>query len=313
MVRFEFISAGHKSNIEGVAILKDGGHFIEEKYDGSRFGVETCDKSFYSVLSRGGIDRVDNIPYIIKQLRDMGMPPNSVLDCEAIVFHEDRKLRWELARSVMGTKVYNPNVQEASLLIFDVQWWDGVDVRDLSYSKRREIVVNFVENNGEVKTFDTYKGFNYIFYPRRWSIEHYKWLWDLVVEEGKGEGIMLKSDDAPSYGKSWTKVKKEDTVDAFILSATKGKGKYQGMIGTIELAVYNNGVVYPIGKVSNIGEDSERRHMTDLAVKGELKHKVLEVKFNEVTKNFKLRHGRFMRWRPEKAMEECLLDQLKDL
>jgi ATP-dependent DNA ligase len=138
------------------------------------------------------------------------------------------------------------------------------------------------------------------------------YLWTQVVDKGNGEGIMLKHKKATAYGKNWTKVKKEDTVDCFILSATPGKGKYEGQIGTLELAVYSGDTIYPIGKISNVGTDSDRLNMTNLAREGKLKNRVIEVKYNEVTKNLKLRHGRFIRWRDDKAPAACLVDQLKD-
>ena len=87
------------------------------------------------------------------------------------------------------------------------------------------------------------------------------------------------------------------------------EGKYEGQIGALELAVYNDGVIWPIGKCSGM-EDSVRRDMTDMALHGELKYKVIEVKYNDVTKNKKLRHPRFICWRPDKPKEACLLEQL---
>ncbi len=75
----------------------------------------------------------------------------------------------------------------------------------------------------------------------------------------------------------------------------------------------NGDVIWPIGKVSNVGDDDTRKKMTDMALHSELKDNVIEIKFNEVTKNLKLRHGRFMRWRDDKPMFECKLEQLEEL
>lgn len=309
MSKFEFVSTGKKTTIDGVAFLNDENNYIEEKFDGSRFGVHRKADSSFEVLSRGGIDRADNVPYIIEQLQDLGLPNGTVLDCEIIVLDPDRKLRWELTRSVMGTKGYNPALK-AHLLIFDVQWWNGEYVGELPYLARRRLILEFVN---ALDKFDTYATNNLIAHTRAWPLKRYEWLWNLVVNEGNGEGIMIKNGAIGKYGKTWTKVKKEATCDCFILGATSGKGKYEGQIGTLELAVYNHGAIYPIGKISNVGTDDDRRDMTNMALRSELKDKVIEVKYNEVTKNFKLRHGRFTRWREDKAKEDCILEQLKEV
>jgi len=306
---YTFIRAGKKANIEGAQLLKGSNTlYVEEKFDGSRFGLEKDSDGKWHAISRNGIDRINNIPYIEEQLQELFLPNNTVLDCEVIVFHSDRQKRWELSRSVMGTNDYDSKVLEAHLLIFDVQMYDGLSYLKHSYlERRRKLAQIFGEIEFELQ--DTYKQYRNLAIPRSWSIRYLEELWKTVVEKGNGEGVMLKSDKIRNYGKDWTKVKKEDTADAFILGATPGKGKYSGQIGALELAVYNGGTIWPIGKCSGM-DDAVRLEMTELALQGNLKDLVIEVKYNDVTKNKKLRHPRFMRWRPEKKKEECLLSQL---
>ena len=308
MNKFKFISAGKKANIEG-AILLAGSNtlYVEEKFDGSRFGLELTEEG-WCAWSRNGIDRASNIPYIIEQLNALDLPVGTVLDCEVIVMHEDRTKRWELSRSVMGTKEFNPEAIRAHLLIFDIQYLGLDDFKKESYIFRRSVIKRLFKDH-KMTTNDTYMCTHNLAYPRAWTMSHLKDLWRIIVDEQNGEGVMLKNDKVSNYGKDWTKVKKEATADAFILGATPGKGKYEGQIGALELAVYNEGVIWPIGKCSGMDDDT-RKTMTDLALHGALKHLVIEVKFNDVTKNKKLRHPRFIRWREDKAKEACLLEQL---
>ncbi len=312
-MKFEFVSSGSKSNIEGAVLLRGSNDlFIEEKFDASRYGLELDMDGNWHAYSRGSIDRIDNIPYIVDDLEMLMLPRGTVLDCEVCVMHPDRTKRWELSRSVMGTKHYNPEADRATLLIFDIQYLGKEDLRYTSWLSRRSVIKKIFKDS-VLEQHDTYFSSAHLAYTRAWPIIGINKLWKHIVVDGHGEGVMIKNSKIAKYGKDWNKVKKEHTIDAFILGTTNGKGKYEGQIGTLEVAVYSNGVIWPIGKVSNVGDDDTRKQMTDMALHGELKNRVIEIKFNEVTKNLKLRHGRFMRWRDDKPADECLLEQLEEL
>jgi len=312
-MKFEFVSSGSKANIEGALLLQNSVDlYVEEKFDASRYGLELDMDGKWHAYSRGGIDRIDNIPYIVDELQLLDLPRGTVLDCEVCVMDPDRTKRWELSRSVMGTKHYNPEAERATLLIFDIQHYGDTDLMTASWLYRRAKIKAIFESSTMIKN-DTYFNTGYVAYTRAWPITNIADLWHMIVDLGHGEGVMIKSNRIAKYGKDWNKVKKEHTIDAFIIGTTNGKGKYEGQIGTLEVAVMNGDVIWPIGKVSNVGDDATRKSMTDMALHGELKNRVIEIKFNEVTKNFKLRHGRFMRWRDDKPADECLLEQLEEL
>ncbi len=307
---FEFIRAGKKCSPEGIPLLvKNKRMTIEEKFDGSRFGAEIASETI-KVLSRNGIDRACNVPYITEELRAMFLD-NTILDGEIIHLHEDRKVRWEMARSVMGTKEFNPNIKQAHYCIYDIQMHNGESLKATAYAKRRNILKEYFKD-GVVHDYYIVKG--QLAMPRAWMLtqEVYNKMWKDIVEDNQGEGVMIKDLSETKYAKSWTKVKKDFTIDAFVVGTEKGKGKYQGMIGSLILAVYTeSGNTVEIGKCSGM-TDQERRDFTDMAIAGNLKGLVVEVKANEVTKNLKLRHPAFMRVRDDKPQKECFLTQLKE-
>jgi ATP-dependent DNA ligase len=310
-MKFNFVSSGKKANIEGAQLLVNNNNlYVEEKFDGSRFGLELEEDGWHA-YSRGGIDRIKNIPYIREQLEEMQLPVGTVLDCEVIVFHSIRKKCWELTRSVMGTNTYNPEAEKAHLLIFDIQHIGEEDYTNRPWIDRRSALKELFGEKEKVghETYYIVKD-TWLAYPRAYSLRQLERLWEYIVTEHDGEGVMLKNARLGKYGKDWTKVKKEYTIDCFVIGTTKGKGKYEGQIGALEVAVYNGETIWPIGKISSLGDDDNRKLATDLALAHKLKGRVIEVKFNEVTKNKQLRHGRFMRWRDDKPKEECLLEQL---
>ena len=303
-MKYEFLRAKKKANIEGAKLLMGSNSiYVEEKFDGSRYGFEKDDNGIWHAWSRNGIDRATNIPYIIEELESLNLLNGTIIDAEVIVLDTDRTKRWELSRSVMGTNQYTADIPKAHLLAFDIQMLGGEDLKPRSWLERRKIIRGIFNDCNLVA--DTYMHRSHLAYTRAFGAQYISDLWEQIVNQGNGEGLMLKS----TKSNDWTKVKKEATADAFILGATPGKGKYEGQIGALELAVYNGDTIWPIGKCSGM-EDLVRLEMTDMALAGTLKNKVIEVKFNDVTKNKKLRHPRFIRWRNDKKPDQCLLEQL---
>jgi len=121
------------------------------------------------------------------------------------------------------------------------------------------------------------------------------------------EGWVLKS--GGQYGK-WYKLKLERTVDAFIVGVRPGRGKYTGMVGSLELAVYDDdSAVRVIANASGM-TDEQRQEMTRLRDLNELVDRVVEVKYQMVGSAGRLVHPRFMRWRDDKRATACDLTQL---
>lgn len=310
MASFEFMRAAKKSTVEGIPLLLGNGNLIvEEKFDGSRFGAEILDETI-KMLSRNGINRAVNVPYIVKELEAM-FPEDTILDGEVIHLHHPRKVRWEMARSVMGTKVFNPDIEQAHYIIYGVQMHNGEPLKASEIAKQRNILKEYFKD-GEVHDYFIIKG--QLAIPRAWKLTQEKFdiMWQDIVEDNQGEGVMIKDLTATNYAKSWMKVKKDFTIDAFVVGVENGKGKYKGQIGSLLLAVYNDtGNIIEIGKCSGM-TDAERRLFTDMAFAQTLKSTVVEVKANEVTKNLKLRHPAFMRVRDDKPAADCSINQLKE-
>ena len=310
MALFNFHSNSKSVPIDGAKYLANG--YLEEKFDGSRFGLE-LDETGWHAYSRYGIDRIENIPGIKADLEQLDLPIGTVLDGETIVLDDDRKKRWELTRSVMGTNGFNPDGPEIHYVVYDIQYYDGKKLPS-NYLQMRAMLNDILFTNYE-KDYSKdnivlAKGTNIgMARAHKMTKEKLIELWQDVVTNHDGEGLMFKS-----LSNKWTKIKKVFTADVFVIGTTKGTGKYEGLIGALEVAVYaEDGTIWPIGKITSLGDVSTRVEATELALKGELKMQVLEVRYNEVTKNMKLRSGRFERWRHDKQAKDCLISQLKDL
>ena len=120
-----------------------------------------------------------------------------------------------------------------------------------------------------------------------------------LAEDMEIEGFVLKQ----SHYRSWFKVKKIFTVDAIVIADEPGKGKHEGRIGALHLALFDGSEFISIGKVG-IGNDAMWRDEDNVT------GRVVEVAHEGLLRNGKLRFPRFVRWRDDKTPVDCPTEQL---
>ena len=306
---FVYDFARAKKSVEANMINKHSEDtIVEEKYDGSRYGAVITEDGV-KMISRNGIDRAKNVPYLTKVLSEV-FPAGTIVDGEVVHVKAPRDKRWEMSRSVMGTNGYNPDIEPAQYIIYDIQFLEGKNLRQESLLERRrklQKVIGLI--NEQFVTEETVLATSTLCLPRQFGLNYGLQLYQKITLDN-GEGIMLKS-PKEQYAKSWTKVKKIFTIDCFVTGIVKGKGKYEGQVGSLIISVMENGIPVEVGKTSGM-TDSERTMFTQMALDKKLIHLVVEVKGNEVTKNLKIRHPRYMRQNPDKPWTDCSMDQLRE-
>jgi ATP-dependent DNA ligase len=128
------------------------------------------------------------------------------------------------------------------------------------------------------------------------------------------------------------KIKRVRTADAVVMAFRYGKE--EGTVGSLILGLYNDGgELQPVGHTSGFtakqkrelieflepyrtheqgsGGPSRWKSDEDLAWEGLRPELVVEIQFDHITGN-RIRHGaRFVRWREDKAPEECTLAELR--
>lgn len=134
--------------------------------------------------------------------------------------------------------------------------------------------------------------------------------------KGLLEGFVLKDGNLIN----WMKVKESKTIDCFITGYTNGEGKYYGQVGSLLVSVYrkaedNTGEkIIEIGKVSGFN-DEIRLWLTKMFKENqdEILNEVIEVKYQNVASQGRLRHCVFVNWREDKLATECFVDQDEEL
>jgi ATP-dependent DNA ligase len=185
-------------------------------------------------------------------------------------------------------------VSKEGMFLFDVLQVDDRDVRPLILTERKKILHQILRgNNLEVKS------------TLAKSFEQILLLKERFIKRGR-EGIIVKN-PASTYGQpnSWLKVKRFDTIDCFVTAYEETQEmKRTGVPRSWFIAVYDdNGQRVDIGKVGAFVESVDPRQVTIGSV--------VEVRFNLVTEDTKLRGPFILRVRHDKVPSECLLSQLK--
>lgn len=182
---------------------------------------------------------------------------------------------------------------------FDILWFNGEDVRGLSYLERKALLN---------QAFSGINSPNMLILPH-WADANEE-RFNAIIAQG-GEGVILKH-FAGEYGEDWIKVKRKHTLDVVITGFTDARvgrtGKYVGLIGAAIISVYgSHGQLLEVGQVSGMTDDI-RRHMS--ANKSEWLGTVIEIEASGFAKD-RLWHPRYKRHRPDALPRSATLAKMR--
>ncbi|MDA4121785.1 MAG: hypothetical protein OK456_01240 [Thaumarchaeota archaeon] len=184
-------------------------------------------------------------------------------------------------------------VKDEGLHFFDVIQVDDRDLRSLPLTERKKILKEILADTGLELRYKLAK-----------TKEQVLTMKDQEIKKG-GEGLMLK-DPGSTYGQhnSWLKLKRFDTIDCFIIDyADTPEMERTGVPHSWHLGVYDGTREVNLGKVGAYIEKVDPRKVKIGSV--------VEVRYNEVTDDLKLREPFIIRVRHDKTPNECLLSQVK--
>lgn len=284
-------------------------HILEPKLDGFRAqllidnkGVQVYTRTLHSAKGKlTAVERAieDTLPAF----------DGTILDGEAVYLDPDTgEADFNWTSRVMGSyppvakKKQRETGQYLSFVVFDVPVFLGTSIMDRPWQDRRRLLQAIVaEIDSEYVTEIDYASV---------TLENHR-----RFTEAYGEGSMLKQINAPYRpGRSsfWLKLKKVLTEDVVIMGATKGLGKYQGMIGAIKFGQYVDGKLVPRGKCSGMTDRertifSAKLHQTPDDIIG----KVMSISHNGMLGDGGFRHPQFQRLRSlsDKLPTDCTWSQ----
>lgn len=243
---------------------------VEDKFDGIRVFLFKSGDKLVLSSKHGGIYTPKSTPQVFSRVPEFLHAPNRMILDGEYV-----------AREAKG------------LFLFDVLQVDNRDLRPKPLIERKKVLREILRGSGlEVP------------YRLARTAERIMELRDETVKEGR-EGVVVKNPQS-TYGQpnSWLKLKKFDTVDCFVTGYVETtEMRKTGIPRSWSVAVYDeNGEVVELGNVGSTVERVDPRKVK--------KGTVIEVRFQEVTRDKKLRAPFIVRIRHDKTPDECLLSQL---
>ena len=183
--------------------------------------------------------------------------------------------------------------KDGSLHFFDVLQVDDRDLRSMILQDRKKVLHEILRGTEVESEFTLANSFE--------EIQRVK---EKYIEKGF-EGIIVKN-PLSTYGQpgSWLKMKKFQTVDCFVIDYEETQEmKRTGIPRSWFVGVFDEkGEVVNLGKVGAFIEKINPSHVTVGSV--------IEVQYQEVTRDRKLRQPFIVRIRHDKTVKECLFDQL---
>ena len=243
---------------------------VEPKYDGIRIFLFKSGDKLVLSSKHGGIYTPKSTPQVFSRVPEFTLAPNRMILDGEYVAKEAK-----------------------GVFLFDVLQVDDRDIRPQPLTERKKILREILRGTGLEVEYTVARG-----------VEKITELRDETVRQGK-EGVMVKN-PASSYGQpgSWLKLKRFDTIDVFVTGIVDTKEmRSTGIPRSWSVGVYDDrGKVVELGNVGSTVESVDPRRVK--------KGSVIEVRFQEVTRDRKLRAPFILRIRHDKTPDECKEDQL---
>jgi ATP-dependent DNA ligase len=294
------------------------GWVYEPKWDGFRT-IAFRDGDDVHLQSRGGKPMNRYFPEVVEQVK--AMPADRVVLDGEMVIEVDGVQEFDLLSQRIhpaDSRVRKLAAETPAFYVaFDVLELDGADLMGSPFAERREKLealdlgpVQLTPATDEVASTG-------------------QWL------TGASEGVMAKRADSaylPGERKAMVKIKRVRTADCVVVAFRFGKE--EGTLGSLILGLYDDeGELHVVGHTSGFkakekrelisflepyrtgergsAEPSRWKPEEELMWEGLRPELVAEISFDHITGN-RIRHGaKLLRWREDKAPEECSMDQLR--
>lgn len=256
--------------------------FAQEKKDGHRLTIVRTLNKIRALTKTPGQDHWE----YLQENQDLRRKVEA-LDTDTVL---DGEIYCPGVRASSVPTLLREDVNKLHFSVFAVPFFDGQDLR------MQDRIFNSILID---------RGFEY---PRTYDVMgpmQGQDIEDLMRTHPQWEGLVLKVGNY--FG--WYKLKKSHTIDVVITDWKEGKNRLVGMMGSVEVSVFDsNGISVKCGTVGGFSDEDRAR----LTAKDVL-YRVIEVEFDEITTHGQLKFARFVRWRDDKPADQCTMDQILDL
>ncbi|WP_413452692.1 ATP-dependent DNA ligase [Georgenia phoenicis] len=295
---------------------------VEMKWDGVR-AVVLVEDGQVRLVGRSGREVTDTYPELAG-LAECVDARTAVLDGEIVALTDtgrpdfgllQQRIQLTDARAIARAAEENP----VRLMLFDALAVDGTSLLRRTYDERREVLEDVVDPSGcaLVEIPPAFDGDleAAVTASRQWQLE----------------GVVAKRRDSTytpgRRSRSWLKIKHASTQEAVVVGWRPGQGNRAGKVGSLLLALPEDGELRYIGRVGTGFSERDAAQWARELSREERKtaplevprpeardarwvtpRRVAEVEFAEWTSTGRLRHPRWRGWRPDKEPADVVLE-----
>ena len=307
---------------------------IEHKWDGIRSQTIIRENEIF-VWSRGEELVTEKYPEFQSLVGNI--PNGTVIDAEILAFPNNEIGTFNDLQTRIGRKTTSQSLLKSNPVIlkaYDLLEWEGNDIRNLSYEKRRSLLENL---------FESLKDKNLPFYlSERKTLTSWEDVANerMLAREMKSEGLMIKRKDSTyQIGRKkgdWWKWKLEPlTIDAVLTYAMRGSGRRSNLFTDYTFALWQNSAggereLVTFAKAYSGLTDAEFRKVDDFIKKNTIDkfgpvrsvtpQLVFEIGFEGIALSKRHKSGvatrfpRILRWRTDKKIEDAnTIEDLKSM
>jgi len=292
------------------------GWLFEVKYDGYRIVAETRDEGA-RLYTRRGRSATRTFPEISDALAALPYG-RLVLDGEMVALDSDGRPRFQRlqqrAQLRRAIEIERARVTlPVTYYVFDLLAFEDRDLRGLPLRSRKKILSRLLPARGPLR------------YAEHWE-ERGEDVYTEITRLGL-EGMLAKRADSPYVSQrssAWQKIRALRTDDFVVVGFTAPRGARSGF-GSLHLAAHRDGDLVYTGRVGSgfraadlkeqakeleqLGRDAPACAIPGSQTRGSQwvePCRVVEVRYAEITSDGLLRQPVFLRFRDDKAPEECL-------
>jgi len=302
----------------------DPAWMFEPKWDGIR-ALAICDEAT-KLVSRNQLDVTVAYPELAAiNLRLVAI--DAMVDGEIVALDDGipsfQKLQGRMHLRDPAKVEKAARTAPVTYMAFDLLYLDGRSLVDLPLIERRRLLEETVVTSDRLQISPAVVGEGQALFE--------------AAAEQKLEGILAKKDDSPylpgARSSAWLKIKTVFDADTIVVGWTEGGGNREGTLGSMLLAMYDEGQLRYVGSVGTgfnaaslqnalmlLQEVPEAESPFDAALlreRPELRKAhwveprlVAAIEYRQVTAAGRLRVPSFKGFREDKAPAECTFDQL---
>ena len=295
--------------VEAVKQLTHEGWWFELKWDGVRCLASREEDGTITLINRRGDDITERFPDVAEVLATHGPDGSWILDGEVVVFGAGGKPDFNLLAKRKVTSASKARALAdaipAYFVAFDVLAFDEHQYRDAPYVSRRMVLEEEVHTQDRLVVSS--------------ATQDGAALWDFVLEQ-ELEGIVAKRPFAPwvpNRSDAWVKFRRTNTVSCVPFAYEPGTGWAEDLVGALRLGLLDPDdpdELIDVGKVGTGFTKADRKELLKHFRKGgdclSIEEIVVEVEYQELTPDGKLRFPSFKGVRTDQTAEDCTFDQI---